>query len=149
SISGLRTQVVERGLAATLREYAAEFGERHDIEVVLDLDEMPPVPPLVAFHLFRVAQEALANVRKHAHCRHAWLAIRCSAPAGLTLSVADDGHGFDPGTGASANEGAGRRGFGLETMRERADALGGSLHIDSRPGEGTRVSVSVPVQRTP
>jgi len=149
SISGLRTQVVERGLAATLREYAAEFGERHDIEVGLDLDEMPPVPPLVAFHLFRVAQEALANVRKHAHGRHAWLAIRCSAPARLTLSVADDGHGFDPGAGGPANEGGGRRGFGLETMRERADALGGSLHIESWPGEGTRVSVSVPVQRTP
>ena len=86
--------------------------------------------------LYRVAQEALNNVLKHAHASR--VAVRLDVAADrATLEVADDGVGFEPSL-------RGGDGFGLPGMRERAQRLGGTLDIESAPGAGTRVRVEVP-----
>lgn len=143
SISGLRTRVIDRGLAGALREYAADMADRSDLDVTLDVDEVPGLAPVAAFNLLRVAQEALANVRKHAGARSARVSLRRSPPGTLSLAVEDGGRGFDPA--AVSCEGAGPRRFGLETMRERVEAMGGRLEVDSGPGRGTRVVATVPL----
>jgi protein-histidine pros-kinase len=93
--------------------------------------------PEAAVALFRIAQEALNNVLKHAQAK----AVRIDVSATdeeLVLDVHDDGRGFDPR--------AARRGrWGMTTMRERAEAAGGQLHIDAIPGQGTRIHARVPL----
>jgi signal transduction histidine kinase len=86
--------------------------------------------------LFRVAQEALNNVLKHAHATRVGLRLATS-PSAVVLEIADNGVGFTPET-----DGAG--GFGLDGMRQRIERLGGRLRIDSRPDKGTCVQAEVP-----
>src|SRR5262249_25220237 len=116
----------------------------HDIEVNVDVEEVPQATPLIAFHLFRVAQEALANVRKHAQARHAWLQVCCKPPL-LTLSIVDDGRGFHAPEDPRADGSRVTTGFGLATMRERVQAVGCTFSLDSPPGGGTRIVVAVPL----
>ncbi len=143
AIAGLRSRVSERGLAPALRDYLDEFEERHGIQVALELDDpTAPVPDLAGMHLFRIAQEALANVRKHAHADRAWVNLRHPKPGVLQLEVGDEGVGFDPADAPRST----RRSFGLASMRERAELLGGTVRIESAPGSGTRVVVTVPLQ---
>lgn len=142
AIAGLRSRVAERGLVDALRDYLDEFEERHNIPVELDASEIPvPLPDMVGIHLFRIVQEALANVRKHAHAQRAWVSVRYG-PARLEVEIGDDGVGFDR---SHASQSA-PRSFGLTGMRERAEALGGTLHIQSLPGMGTRVILTVPLE---
>jgi signal transduction histidine kinase len=89
--------------------------------------------------LFRIAQEALANVAKHAHASEVIIELEAEAD-GLRMAIMDDGVGFD--TSAVAMEGGPRR-MGLLSMRERALAAGGTCHVVSRPGEGTQVIVRI------
>jgi signal transduction histidine kinase len=86
--------------------------------------------------LYRLAQEALNNVLKHAHASRVQVRLDVAGNPAL-LEVCDDGAGFEP----SLRDGAG---FGVRGMRERAERLGGTLRIESAPGDGTRVLVSVP-----
>jgi signal transduction histidine kinase len=97
------------------------------------------VPDLIGVHLFRIVQEALANVRKHAQAHQAWVTLRAD-PRRLDLEVRDDGKGFE----ANPSPSSAARSFGLTSMRERAESLGGSLCVESQPGSGTRVLVEVP-----
>src|SRR5438445_8088635 len=77
SISELRTRVSERGLPATVREYVEEYEDRHGITVNLQgEDAARGLPALTSFQLLRIIQEALANIRKHASARHAWITFR-------------------------------------------------------------------------
>jgi len=85
--------------------------------------------------LYRIAQEALNNVAKHARARQAWVNLRCEAAAG-TLEVIDDGRGFDVEAAAAAPEH-----LGLSIMRERAEAIGANLSVESLPGQGAQVCV--------
>jgi len=87
--------------------------------------------------LFRIAQEALNNTAKHASASKVTLGLE-EAGGELVLSVADDGKGFDP---AAAPRGR----WGMTTMRERAEAAGGRLSVDSSPGSGTTVRATVPL----
>lgn len=91
------------------------------------------------YQLFRIAQEALSNVRRHAGARRVTVRV-AEADGQLELSVADDGAGFHPE--------AVTRGFGLKTMDERASSVGGTLRVESTPGVGTTVWVRVPVEGT-
>jgi two-component system, NarL family, sensor histidine kinase DegS len=142
AIAGLRSRVSERGLVPALRDYLDEFEERHGIRVSLEADDpTTPVPDVVGSQLFRIAQEALANVRKHARAERAWASIRHPQPAVLVLEIGDDGVGFDPERAPRATASA----FGLASMRERAEVLGGTFRVDSAPGAGTRISVRVPL----
>jgi signal transduction histidine kinase len=91
----------------------------------------PPVDVKVA--LYRIAQEALNNVAKHAAASQVWLSLHCS-PERVILSVRDDGAGFELGQATPNN-------LGLRIMRERSQAIGATLTVDSEPGEGTEVIV--------
>ena len=87
--------------------------------------------------LFRIAQEALNNVLKHAQAKSVRINVSATDEE-LVLDVHDDGRGFDPR--------AARRGrWGMTTMRERAEAAGGQLHVDATPGQGTRIHARVPL----
>jgi signal transduction histidine kinase len=92
--------------------------------------------PEIEQAVYRVAQEALENVARHAGARHITVALD-AAPSDLVLTVADDGRGFDPGR-VSPN------GLGLKGIRERAEMLGGRMEIDSREGGPTTLRLRVP-----
>jgi signal transduction histidine kinase len=86
--------------------------------------------------LYRIAQEALNNVLKHARARHVRVRLDLTSDRAV-VEVADDGVGFEPSQHAAD-------GYGLPGMRERAERLGGTLHLESAPGAGTRVRVEAP-----
>jgi signal transduction histidine kinase len=94
-----------------------------------------------AIACFRVAQEALTNVMRHARARNVWIEVKQTAQE-LQLAVRDDGVGFDPDQALDRT--AGMR-LGLLGMKERVEIFGGSLEIESAPGSGTRIRVSLPV----
>ncbi|MFF4446345.1 sensor histidine kinase [Streptomyces sp. NPDC001502] len=98
-----------------------------------------PTPYEVA--LLRIAQSALANVVRHARAGRAEITLTFM-DASVTLDIVDDGHGFDPSSVAS---GAGDGGFGLPAMRSRAETLGGLFTVESDPGQGTAVAVTLPL----
>jgi signal transduction histidine kinase len=143
SISELRTRVSERGLPATVREYVDAYEDRHGITVDLQGEDVPRgLPALIAFQLLRIIQEALANVRKHASARNAWISFSRSGEGRLQMVIGDDGTGFDPEAAARASP----KSFGLASMRERVESLGGELKLESQPGFGTRVIVAIPLK---
>jgi two-component system sensor histidine kinase DegS len=140
SIDGLRSNVRERGLVAALRDYLEQFEERHGIATRLHAAAAAELlPPLPAIQIFRLVQEALTNVRKHAGAREATVTLAPDGPGRLAVVVADDGRGFDP----DGQQRAGRT-LGLTSMRERVEGLGGTLRVHSQPGSGTRVLATVP-----
>jgi signal transduction histidine kinase len=144
SISELRTRVSERGLPSTVREYVDAYEDRHDLSVHLSGEEIAAgLPPLIAFQLLRIIQEALANVRKHAHARNARIDFTRPEAERLQMVVADDGQGFEPDAVPTDSS---RKSFGLASMRERVESLGGELKLDSHHGGGTRISVSIPLK---
>ena len=145
SIAGLRTDVTDRGLVRALRDYVDQFEERHRIPTRFRADDAADrLPPLAALQLFRLIQEALTNVRKHAGAREATVTLTAAGPDQLRVVIADDGQGFTPGSRGNGKA----RPLGLTSMRERAGALGGTFHVQSRPGAGTQVTATIPVPRT-
>ena len=128
----------EYGLGAALGWYAEEFSRRTGIAVVLrdGEDAAADLRPEAAVALFRIAQEALNNVAKHAGAKQVRIALAGDAEE-IVMRVVDDGAGFDPAAAAR-----GKR-WGMKTMRERAEAAGGRLEVDSAPGAGTTVRASV------
>jgi signal transduction histidine kinase len=144
SITGLRTNVTDRGLMGALQDYLRQFEERHGIRVKLGADgAADQVASPAAQQLFMLVQEALTNVRKHAGARGATVTVSSDGPHRLRVVIADDGHGFTLGRHANGTA----RGLGLTSMRERTQALGGTFRVDSQPGSGTRVMATIPLQR--
>jgi signal transduction histidine kinase len=139
NILSLRTTLGEsEGLLPALAQYLEEFGVLANIPVRLanELADDPRLSPLAETQLVRIIQEALANVRKHAHAQQVVVRlVRLDGHLGVTIE--DDGTGM--------REEVGRYHFGLETMRERAASVGGDLTIHSEPGYGTRVEVQLPL----
>jgi signal transduction histidine kinase len=145
SITGLRTNVRERGLNRALQDYVDVFEERHQIPTSLRTDEAADqLAPLAALQLFRFIQEALTNVRKHAGARAATVTLTSDGPDQLRVVIADDGQGFTPGSQRNGKA----RPLGLTSMRERVEALGGTLQMQSQPGSGTQVTATIPILRT-
>jgi signal transduction histidine kinase len=133
AITGLRPAVLDDlGLTAALTSLATNLG---DIEAALDLAECS-LPPHVETALYRIVQEALQNVVKHAEASRVELALRAEGTV-VTLAISDDGVGFDPATAGGPTK------FGLGGMHERASLLGATLQVSSRPGEGTTITVRV------
>lgn len=130
-----------KGLAGALREYAAKWSEGSEIPSELHVRGEREVPLETEQAVFRVAQEALANVAKHSGASRVELDL-IYAPTTLTLRVADDGRGFDP----AENPG---EGFGLQSMRERAVRFGGHVNVESAPGKGARISCVIPLKDRP
>jgi signal transduction histidine kinase len=125
------------GFPEALRECVASLQAHGDLEISLSVgDDLKIVRPEVNVMLFRVLQESILNVRKHAAARHLDIELARDGGGRVRLRVRDDGRGFDP-------RGIPRGHLGLLTMRERAEACGGDLEIDSAPGRGTEVRVTV------
>jgi signal transduction histidine kinase len=142
NILALRTSVSpERPFMDTLRLYVEAWQDQSGVstELSTSLDGASALGPAGELQLLRIVQEALANVRKHAGASHAWVRVDRDG-SHLVVTIEDDGAGFDPG---ALTRGAFPR-FGLATMRERAESVGGTLDVDSAPGRGTRVMVRVP-----
>jgi signal transduction histidine kinase len=143
AILGLKmTGQSELHLAAMLTEYAAHFSRMCDLPVRVDIAPgagQLSLPAETELQMLRIVQEALTNVRKHARASAASVRL-CNGGTRLELMVSDDGRGFEV-EGARHAEASGRPHFGLSTMRERAEAIGAELSLDSQPGAGTRVTV--------
>jgi two-component system CheB/CheR fusion protein len=128
------------GLVVSLKALCDEFAKTEKMRVNFAAGKLPDlVPQKIASGLYRIAQESLRNVAKHAKAKHLSVALavrdRC-----LELSLEDDGIGFTP----KAVKGKG--GLGLVSIGERARIVGGALSIESKPGDGTRISVRVPFE---
>lgn len=130
----------ELGLTAAVRELVTDFARSAGLEYRVDVPEEAPEPPRhVAIALFRILQEALSNVEKHASAHRVEVTLRL-LPTEAALRVSDDGVGFNPET---AGPGRGER-LGLAGMRERAELLGGLFHLSTLPGRGTTIEVIIP-----
>ena len=140
-ILGLRESVSpDVDLASAIRAYANKFSRHSGVKTTVQVsgDELPAIGADVEVQLIRVVQEALTNTRKHAHARE--VTIRLHQHDGvISVAVEDDGHGFDTRLLRD-----GDRQFGLRTMRERVERVGGRLTIESGVGRGTTVLALLP-----
>ena len=139
---GLHPSILDDvGLAAAVTRQVQEFAQRHGVAVDVQIEgfDAEPLPPLVQITVYRVVQEALTNVAKHAGARRVSVRL-VRLETAVELRVRDDGVGFEPG--------ANGRGLGLQGMRERAALLGGAVQLESEPGEGTMITARFPVRRS-
>jgi signal transduction histidine kinase len=143
-IYGLRPAILDDlGLAAAIRWYVRESVEPQGLHVAMTLPGLEiRLPSHVEIAVFRIVQETLTNVLKHANARQVTIDIAVQNGQ-VRVTISDDGHGFEPTTVRQNREG---RGLGLLGMRERAELLGGRLDVTSRPGVGTRVDAMIPVE---
>jgi len=145
-IRDLYVRVAPEGFAAALQACARGFeidgtGARLTLTLTPAV-EQAALDPETSLQLTRIVQEALANVRKHAHAQHVKISFDIIDGL-LTGLVQDDGRGFDE----QSTEWIARRHFGLQIMRERARSIDGQLEVESSPGHGTRISIIVPLDR--
>lgn len=127
----------EGGLVAALTQHAHALEARHGLTVSAELITEPHLSPEAQAAAYRVIQEALHNTVKHARATQVWLSVQESDQE-VTLTVRDDGRGFDP-------QAQGRGTLGQRSMRERALGAGGTLDVQSAPGQGTTVTLRLPV----
>lgn len=128
------------GLPAALQHLGSEVAQASGIEIATPVHgPARKLPEVVNTMLFRIAQEALTNIVKHARAGRIEVALAFEPGGEVGLLVTDDGAGFD----VEAVQMDPRRGLGLRSMRERLDGVGGTLEIESRPGHGTQIRASV------
>jgi two-component system sensor histidine kinase DegS len=145
-IEQLRTRALEEdSLKDKIDAYVCEFSARSGVKVTF-AGEGPSVPlsPSLQIAIFRIVQEALSNVRRHA-CAENVEIVLCASSEMVTCSVVDDGCGFD--TADVARSSGSRQCYGMLGMQERARFLDGECVVTSEPGVGTRVEVWIPVWR--
>jgi signal transduction histidine kinase len=140
-MAALRPEILEqRGLPEALGRVCEEWSRRSGIESKLSITGAPgPMHPNIELTILRGVQEALTNIRRHSGAKTAAVTLSYMEDV-LVLDVQDDGKGFVPAATAGA-------GFGLTGMRERTENLQGSFSVESFPGEGTTVSISLPALR--
>jgi signal transduction histidine kinase len=130
------------GLPDTLASYLKSFSERTGVRTELVQDRMAPrMPAELEVSAYRIVQEALTNIAKHAEATTCRVFVQ-HLPYSLLLTVEDDGKGFDPKRSAAGGD---RGGLGLVGIRERASELGGTFRLEGSPGKGTRVTVELPI----
>ena len=123
----------------SLVELNRQLTPERKIGLIIERDFPEELPGEANVELLRVLQEALANVRRHSGASNVEVRLRKGSGGEEVLAeVADDGRGFDRGSV--------RAGVGLSAMRERVEGLGGKIEVGSRPGEGTKVRVRVPLE---
>jgi signal transduction histidine kinase len=135
----------ERGLGLALADQVDSFQRRTGIPCILESDRNTRLEPEVETVLYRVVQEALANVAKHAKAQRVWVFLRADDDR-AEMHIRDDGVGFDPAA-VSGLVGSGH--FGLAGMRERVEMAGGTYGLVSAPGSGTLIRVRLPRRRVP
>ncbi|MBI3469754.1 MAG: PAS domain-containing protein [Candidatus Solibacter usitatus] len=129
------------GLTAALKGECAAFSAQHGVPAVFTAREVPePIAEEVALCLYRVAQEGLRNIGKHAGAKEAKVML-CGTAQGVKLTVADSGAGFNP------EEARGKGGLGLVSMEERVRLVKGAFSIRSQPGKGTKIEAEAPLKR--
>jgi signal transduction histidine kinase len=133
----------ERGLGLALADQVESFQRRTGIHCTLESDRNTRIEPEIETVLYRVAQEALANVVKHSKARHVWVSLRADDDR-ADMQIRDDGIGFDP---ARASGMVDNGHFGLAGMRERVEMAGGTYGLVSAPGMGTLIRVRLPRRR--
>lgn len=136
-IQELRPVALEgKGLASAIREYAADWSRQNGIGHEVRVKGERVLPLEIEQTLFRIVQEALANVARHSEADGVELLLAYTGEE-IAVTVTDNGHGFD----AAARH----NGFGLSSMRQRTEAAGGDFCIDSTPGKGTAIYCTIPV----
>jgi signal transduction histidine kinase/ligand-binding sensor domain-containing protein len=147
SVAGLRSvpggSGKESGLATAIAQAARQLTETRDIRLTLKLD--PAAPQLSAdteYNLLRITAEAVSNAVRHSGSRTLEVTLDRAAPRQLRLAIRDEGTGFDPSPASGAIAGH----YGLIGMRERAAQIGAHLEVQSRPGRGTTITVSLPTE---
>lgn len=140
----LRPEMLDHlGLVPTLRWYADRQAQRAGFVLHFDADStVPHLPGELMNTCYRIVQEALTNVVRHAQARHVWLELH-EEDKQLRLVVRDDGVGFD--AAAQQREAVAESGLGVRGMRERVELLGGKIEMESRTGWGTSIEVRLPL----
>jgi signal transduction histidine kinase len=142
-ILDLRPSVLDDlGLLSAIRWYADRQLATRGISVRCEFGDVRRLPPEMETALFRVCQETMSNVARHAQATAVLVQVGVEGDE-VVIDIEDDGKGFEPET---AGQREGRRPWGLMGIRERAEILGGSARIDSAPGQGTRVAVRIPLR---
>jgi len=131
------TDTATEALPDALRRHLGRFAERTGVQIALKVEGTPcHLRPNAAFELIRIVQEALTNAAKHAQATSVEVTLNYPETGGVLCTIQDNGIGFIP-----EEKGAG---FGLQTMRDRAHALGGRLTLESAPGQGAKIQVTLP-----
>lgn len=135
------------GFLPALKQFTREFGQANEIDLQLKVTgETVRLSPKLETALFRLTQETLNNIRKHAQAKHVWVELDLGDPHHATLQVRDDGTGFEL---ESALQAARARGsVGLVQMRERAERAGGTFTIETATGQGTTVRAQLPIRES-
>jgi signal transduction histidine kinase len=141
-IWGMRPEQLDNAsLVESIEGLAARWSVENTLKMALTVTCTPqPISPSIDVAVLRIFQEALHNIKKHARAQNVMITLSYMSDA-LALDVADDGRGFD-----HAED---RSGFGFKSMRERAQEHGGELTIESEPGRGTKIAVSIPLSELP
>ena len=140
----LRPSILDQmGLVAALNWLAEDLGKELRIKTTVKADKLPPLPSETELAMFRIAQEALNNVRRHAKASEIDITVKCESN-NVKMTITDNGKGFSTPklTGDLAKEGK----LGILGMEERARLIGGKIQIKSEPGKGTIVTTKVPIQ---
>jgi signal transduction histidine kinase len=138
----------ERGLHAALSELLTSTAEQAGFHAHLDADLAGALDPAIEMILYRITQEAVRNVAKHAHASEVEASLRGSNGT-VSLRIRDNGRGFDPMVAAGATRLTDDGHFGLAGMRHRVEMAAGTYHLESAPGSGTAILVRVPRRRVP
>jgi signal transduction histidine kinase len=139
----------EWGLSAALSDYVKSFEQQTGIACSVQASLPGRLARAHETVLYRVAQEALTNVAKHAHAGHAWVSLQ-TTQGQVLLQVTDDGSGFATTNPADPiGDHLGLNHFGLASMRQQLEMAGGTWQVRSRPGHGTTVTATLPLQLTP
>jgi len=144
TILGLRTAIIgDTSMTSALREHVVRFNQMHGIKTDLIIGDhiIPSLSPQIELQAIRIVQEALSNVRKHAKATHATVVIT-ARDSEVNIIVEDDGTGFDVGKVGKIDSTK----FGLRNMKERADSIHSNLSVESKPENGTRVILRIPLK---
>jgi signal transduction histidine kinase len=143
SIDQLSTEIRSLAIIPTLNNYINEFGSNNGIKVKFNVSKaFPQLSPVAELQLLRITQEALTNVRRHAQSTEVGIKLEKNEQA-VELMVHDNGQGFSLADLEKSQPGY----HGLNIIKERAEGLGGTLNIDTIPGEGTELKVSLPIEK--
>jgi two-component system sensor histidine kinase DegS len=138
-ISNLRPKILDDiGILAAFRKVISDFQQETNFKINFICPGELLVSPNIGISLYRILQESLYNIAKHAHPSKVDIHLTLIEGEGLFLVVEDDGVGFDPSQHSN--------GLGLMTMRERAEGLGGEGRVYSSPGKGCRVEINIPLK---
>jgi len=142
-IFNLRAEVsMDMSFLTMLRQYIAKYKRYYnmDIQLAIEMNETHlEFPPDISQQVVHIIQEALVNVRKHAGKKQAQLRFKQEGPQ-ICISIIDNGQGFEAGTKRNS-----KKGFGLQIMQERAESVGGTLKINTTPGQGVEIILRLPV----